>query len=309
MISMLKPALQTTVQDLGRRGYRHLGVGLSGAMDSLSLTIGNYLVGNAADTAGLEFCMPPARLRFDVSCAMALTGADCAARLDDVSVGLGRRVAVEAGQILDLEAPSSGFRAYVCVAGGIDVPPVMGSRSTDLQAAMGGLDGRLLRRGDILEFMAASVPPMSGIGVLLPPLSSDIRVMPGPEFDSFDAESRELFFSAVWKVTSQSNRMGYRLEGPALVRRGGDELKSHAVFPGFVQVPAGGAPIVLMADAQATGGYPRFATVIAADHWRLAQIAPGTSIRFAPLSRAEAHLALQQQRLYLQRIHGGLYAN
>ena len=309
MISVLKPALQTTVQDLGRRGYRHLGVGLSGAMDSLALTIGNYLVGNAADTAGLEFCMPPSRLRFDVSCAVALTGADCSARLDGAAVGRGRRVAIEAGQILDLDAPSLGFRAYLCVAGGIDVPLVMGSRSTDLQAAMGGLDGRLLRRGDILKIMAASVPRVSGTGVLLPPLGHVIRVMPGPEFDDFEAESRKLFFSAIWKVTNQSNRMGYRLEGPALVRRNAGELKSHAVFPGFIQVPAGGAPIVLMADAQATGGYPRFATVIAADQWLLAQVAPAASIRFAPLSRADACLALQQQRLYLHRIHRGLYEN
>ena len=309
MISILKPALQTTVQDLGRRGFRHLGVGLCGAMDGLSLTIGNYLVGNAANTAGLEFCMPPARLRFDVSCAMALTGADCSARLDGAPVVLGRRVAVEAGQVLDLEAPCSGFRAYLCVSGGIDVPLVMGSRSTDLQAAMGGLDGRLIRRGDILEITPANVPRVSGIGVLLPSLGCVIRVMPGPEFDCFEAESRDLFFSADWKVTNQSNRMGYRLEGPALVRRHADELKSHAVFPGFVQVPAGGAPIVLMADAQATGGYPRFVTVAAADQWRLAQIAPGTSIRFASLSRAEAHLALQRQRRYLQRIRESLHAN
>lgn len=309
MINILKPALQTTVQDLGRRGFRQLGVGLCGAMDGLSLTIGNYLVGNAADTAGLEFCMPPARLRFDVSCAMALTGADCSAHLDGVPVVLGRRVAVKAGQILDFEAPRAGFRAYLCVSGGIDVPLVMGSRSTDLQAAMGGLDGRLIRCGDILKIMAADVPRASGTGVLLPPLGHVIRVMPGPEFDGFEAESRDLFFSAAWKVTNQSNRMGYRLQGPTLVRRHADELKSHAVFPGFIQVPAGGAPIVLMADAQATGGYPRFANVIAADQWRLAQIAPGTSIRFVSLSRAEALIALQRQRRYLQRIYGSLHAN
>jgi 5-oxoprolinase (ATP-hydrolysing) subunit C len=309
MISVLKPALQTTVQDLGRRGYRHLGIGLSGAMDSLSLTIGNYLVGNAAEAAGIEFCVPPARLRFDAGCAIALTGADCSARLDGAPIVLGRRVPVEAGQMLDLEAPHSGFRAYLCIAGGIDVPLVLGSRSTDLQAALGGLDGRLIRRGDRLKIIAANVPPVSDTSVLLPPLGDVYRVMPGPEFDGFDAESRELFFSAVWKVTNQSNRMGYRLEGPTLVRRDAGELKSHAVFPGFIQVPAGGAPIVLMADAQATGGYPRFATVIAADQWRLAQIAPGASIRFAQLGRAEAQLALQRQRRYLQRIHRSLYAN
>jgi biotin-dependent carboxylase-like uncharacterized protein len=309
MISFLKPALQTTVQDLGRRGYRHLGVGLCGAMDSLSLTIGNYLVGNAADAAGVEFCMPPARLRFDARCAAALTGADCSALLDGAPVPLGRRVLIEAGQILDLEAPRSGFRAYLCVTGGIDVPLVMGSRSTDLQAAMGGLDGRLIRRGDVLKIMAAKVSQESRNGVLLPPLGAEFRVMPGPEFESFEAESRDLLFSADWKVTNQSNRMGYRLEGPALVRRDAYELKSHAVFPGFIQVPPGGAPIVLMADAQATGGYPRIATVIGADQWRLAQVAPGASIRFARLGREEALLSLQRQRRYLQRVHGSLYAN
>jgi biotin-dependent carboxylase-like uncharacterized protein len=309
MIDILKPALQTTVQDLGRPGFRHLGVGLCGAMDRLSLTIGNYLVGNAADSAGLEFCMPPARLRFDAGCVMALTGADCSARLDGVPVALGCGVAVEAGQILDLQAPSSGFRAYLCVAGGIDVPLVMGSRSTDLQAAMGGLDGRLIRRGDRLKIMAGVVPRVSGSGVLLPLLDPVLRVMPGPEFDGFEPESRERFFAAAWKVTNQSNRMGYRLEGPTLARQPAAELKSHAVFPGFVQVPTGGAPIVLMADAQATGGYPRFATVIAADLWRLAQLGPGTSIRFAPSSRADALTALQRQQRYLRRIQGSLHAH
>jgi biotin-dependent carboxylase-like uncharacterized protein len=309
MIEILKPALQTTVQDLGRRGFRHLGVGLCGAMDRLSLTIGNYLVGNAADSAGLECCMPPARLRFDVQCAMALTGADCSARLDGVPVAPGVRLAVEAGQILDLAAPISGFRAYVCVSGGIDVPLVMGSRSTDLQAAWGGFDGRLIRRGDRLRIMAADLPWGSGIGVLLPLLDHVLRVMPGPEFDGFAAESRDRFFTSPWKVTNQSNRMGYRLDGPALAGHHAEELKSHAVFPGLVQVPAGGAPIVLMVDAQATGGYPRFATVIAADLWRLAQIAPGTTIRFAPASRAEALIALRRQRRYLQRLHGSLHAN
>jgi len=309
MIVILKPALQTTVQDLGRRGFRNLGVGLCGAMDSLSLRIGNYLVGNAANSAGLEFCLPPARLRFDVSCAIALTGAECTARLDGVPIGIGRCVAVAAGQILDLAAPSSGFRAYLSVSGGIDVPLMMGSRSTDLQAAMGGLEGRLIRRGAVLKIISANVVRQSGMGVLLPPLGHTIRVMQGPEFDSFEEESRNLFYSAKWKVTTQSNRMGYRMEGPALIRRDTDELKSHAVFPGFIQVPAGGAPIVLMADAQATGGYPRIASVITADQWRLAQIAPGASIRFSPTSRAEAQLASQRQRVYLQRVHRSLHAN
>ena len=302
MIIVLKSALQTTVQDLGRRGHRHLGVPQGGAMDPLALTIGNYLLGNAANCAALELCMPPAQLRFEVPCAIALTGAECFARLDDVPLELGRRVEVEAGQILLLGAPSKGFRAYLCVAGGIEVPAVMGSRSTDLQASIGGLEGRLVRRGDALQIARSIRRREARPAALLPALGNSIRVMPGREFGEFDAESRGRFLTAAWRIGNQSNRMGYRLEGTALVRSRGEELKSHAVFPGFIQVPPGGAPIVLMADAQATGGYPRIATVIAADLWRLAQIRPGASVRFTAVGGAEALHLLRRQRRYLQRI-------
>ena len=309
MISILKPAVQTTVQDLGRHGFRHLGVGGSGAMDRLSLMIGNYLVGNAKDAAGLELCMPPARIRLDANCVIALTGADCSARLDSVPVGVGRRVVVEAGQTLDLSAARSGIRAYLCISGGIDVPLVMGSRSTDLQAGMGGLDGRLIRRGDVLKISPSTISYRAPAGVLLPQMGSLIRVIPGPEFDGFGPESRDVLFEASWKVTTQSNRMGYRLAGPALVRQDTEELRSHAVFPGMIQVPTGGAPIVLMADAQATGGYPRIASVIAADQWRLAQIAPGMSIHFELWTRAGALFASQKQHSYLQCMQRSLRAH
>ncbi len=310
MISVLKPAVQTTVQDLGRHGFRHLGVGRSGAMDRLSLALGNHLVGNAMDAAALELCMPPARIRLDVNCAIALTGADCTARLDHAPLAVGRRVIAEAGQTLELSAARSGIRAYLCVSGGFEVPRVLGSRSTDLQAGMGGLDGRLVRRGDVLRIMPGNaIADGMPASVAMPPMGSLIRVMPGPEFDSFGYESREVFFNAPWKVTAQSNRMGYRLEGPALVRQDSKELKSHAVFPGVIQVPPSGLPIVLMADAQATGGYPRIASVIAADQWQLAQIAPGASIHFELCSRASALLALQSQQRYLQGAQGDVHAH
>ena len=313
MIAILKPAVQTTVQDLGRPGLRHLGVGRAGAMDLLSLTIGNYLVGNTGGAAGLELCIPPARIRLDADCAIALTGADCSARLDGAPMHIGRRVVAAAGQILDLSAAQSGIRAYLCVAGGIDVPEVLGSRSTDLQAGIGGLEGRLLRRGDVLAISPptsthrapkqTSKPPAS---VLLPQMASLIRVLPGPEYDGFAAEARDLLFKASWTLTSQSNRMGYRLEGPTLARQDTDELSSHAVFPGLIQVPASGAPIVLMSDAQATGGYPRIGCVIAADQWRLAQVAAGMSIRFEHCTRTAALSALHQQQVYLQRLQRSL---
>jgi 5-oxoprolinase (ATP-hydrolysing) subunit C len=309
MITILKSAVQTTVQDLGRHGLRHLGVGAAGAMDRLALTIGNYLVGNTGDAAGLELCMPPARIRLDADCAIALTGADCSARLDSAAVAVGRCVVVKAGQILDLSAARSGIRAYLCLAGGVDVPQVLGSRSTDLSAGIGGLDGRLLRDGDVLNISRSTRPYRVAAGVLLPQMGSVIRVLAGPDCDDFSPDWRDTLLQASWKLSNQSNRMGYRLEGPALIRRVTEELKSHAVFPGVIQVPAGGAPIVLMADAPATGGYPRIASVIAADLWRLAQVAPGRSIRFELCTRAEALLALRKQQDYLQQIQRSLRAH
>jgi len=309
MITILKPAVQTTVQDLGRHGLRHLGVGAAGAMDRLALTIGNYLVGNTQDAAGLELCMPPARMRLDADCAIALTGADCSARLDSAPVVVGRCVLAKAGQILHLSAARSGIRAYLCLAGGIDVPQVLGSRSTDLSAGIGGLGGRLLRDGDVLNISRSTRPYRAAAGVLLPQMGSVIRVLAGPDCDDFAPDWRDALLQASWKLSNQSNRMGYRLEGPALIRRATEELRSHAVFPGVIQVPAGGSPIVLMADAPATGGYPRIAAVIAADQWRLAQVAPGRSIRFELCTRAEALVALRKQRDYLQQIQRSLHAH
>jgi biotin-dependent carboxylase-like uncharacterized protein len=278
-------------------------------MDRLSLVIGNELVGNPGDAAGLELCLPPASIRFDAPYSVALSGADCPARLDGTPLSSGRCVQVEAGMSLELAAAISGARAYLCVAGGIDVPLIMGSRSTDLQARMGGLEGRLIRRGDVLSVLPSARFRPAAAAVLLPPTGGRIRVMAGPEFEDFAPAAREAFFTSTWKVTPQSNRMGYRLEGPALLRRASDELKSHAVFPGIIQVPPGGAPIVLMADAHATGGYPRFATVIAADQWRLAQLAPGASLQFALCTRAAAILSWREQQVYLQRLRGSLHGH
>jgi biotin-dependent carboxylase-like uncharacterized protein len=304
----MRPAVQTTVQDLGRRGSRHLGVGACGAMDRLALMIGNALVGNADDAAALELCLPPAVIRFDATCFIALTGPDCAARLGGATLREGRAVVAEAGMTLELSSTTRGARAYLCIAGGIDVPLVMGSRSTDLQTQMGGFEGRLIRRGDVLQVRPADTPPKPA-SIALPPIDGPIRVMAGPEFQEFGPEAHAALFEANWKVTPQSNRMGFRLDGPVLSRVTDRELKSHAVFPGVIQVPKGGAPIVLMADAHTTGGYPRIATVIAADQWRLAQAPPGGSIRFSACTRTAAAVAWQRQQTYLQGIRSSLHAH
>ncbi len=305
MITILRPALQTTVQDLGRRGHRHLGVGLGGVMDRLALLAGNALVGNTDDAAALELCLPPAVMRFDADCVVALTGADCSARLDGATLSVGNAMQAKAGMTVELSRPTRGARAYLCVRGGFDVPLLLGSRSTDLLTQMGGFEGRMIRRGDVLHVRSIE-PSSQPAGVALPARSTlppqrawsidaePIRVMPAPEFNEFTPESRAALLGLDWKISPQSNRMGFHLEGPTLTRVAQHELKSHAVFPGVIQVPKGGAPIVLMADAHTTGGYPRIATVIAADQWRMAQIPPGGSLRFSLCARVDALQALKR---------------
>lgn len=277
-------------------------------MDRLSLLIGNALVGNVENAAALELCLPPAVMHFDAMCVIALTGSDCAARLEGATLRNGCSVVAEAGMTLELSHAARGARAYLCVAGGIDVPLVMGSRSTDLQTQMGGYSGRMIRRGDVLSVRSADSPPRPA-SIALPSIDGPIRVMAGPDFQEFSPDVHAVFFEANWKVTPQSNRMGFRIAGPVLSRLTDRELKSHAVFPGVIQVPKGGAPIVLMADAHTTGGYPRIATVIAADQWRLAQVPPGASIRFSLCTRTAAALAWTQQQTYLQELRSSLHAH
>ncbi|MBS0389315.1 MAG: allophanate hydrolase, partial [Proteobacteria bacterium] len=202
-----------------------------------------------------------------------------------------------------------GARAYLCVAGGIDVPLVMGSRSTDLQTGLGGFHGRMIRRGDVLAVLPAASARRAVARIAPPAQSGPIRLITGPEFEQFDAGSRAALFESPWRISPHSNRMGFRLEGPRLARTTGGDLKSHAVFPGVIQVPPSGAPIVLMADAHATGGYPRIATVIAADRGRLAQVPPGAAVQFAACTRAAALQAWRQQQAFLQALRSQDHAH
>lgn len=309
MIEVIRAGLLTTVQDLGRQGYRQLGVGQGGALDPMALTVGNRLVGNKANTAGLEITVGSVvRFAFRVSTSIALTGADVSADLDGEPVWHGWRTPVREGQTLTLAAPRFGMRTYLAVAGGIDVPSVLGSRSTDLNAGFGGLAGRALRVGDRLP-LGSATPPNVRQGVKLPEWDRFVRAIPGPEYDSFTHQAQEAFWQAEWKVSSQSNRMGYRLLGPALICTNPRELLSHAVLPGTVQVPPNAQPIVLLADAQTSGGYPRIATVIEADLWKLAQVRLGASFRLVPCTLAAARAARQALDCYLYRIEESLYGH
>jgi len=331
MIQVLRAGILTSVQDLGRPGYRHLGVATAGALDTLALEVGNRLVGNAPQAAAIEVTMGPTALRFTQPARVAITGAQFDASLDGKPVHAWWSLPVEAGQELVLHGAVHGMRCYVCVRGGIDVLPVLASRSTDLCARFGGLGGRALREGDRLAVGVAQTGPGSSIAVQAPPFgvkppqwcrfattgqesvrrgkhvagaerAVSLRVLRGPEYESFGADAHEALWSDEWRVTPQSNRMGYRLAGTALARDAQGELLSHAVLPGTIQVPPSGQPIVLLADGQTTGGYPRIGAVIQADLWKLAQLRLNGSVRFVPTSREEAVFALREVRAYLRQI-------
>lgn len=302
MIEILRAGPLATVQDLGRNTWRDRGISRCGALDELALAQGNLLVGNPVHAAGLEFTLGPATLRFDADGCIAITGTDMEARLDGQPLRPWWRHRVRVGQTLKLAAPRERMRSYVAVAGGIAVPEALGSRSTDLKAGFGGLAGRALRDGDRLPLATPAALPWRSIGIRPPAWDSTVRVLPGPEHDEFSAAAREAFWAADWQVTPQSNRMGYRLAGPALVREHGGELASHGVLPGVIQVPPGGQPIVLLADAQTTGGYPKIGVVIRADLWKLGQLRLGARLRFVPCTPDDAVAALREQRWLLDQM-------
>ena len=318
MIEILHPGLLASVQDLGRPGHRRSGINPGGALNTLALSTANLLVGNAAGDAGLEITMGACELRFTTDTRIALSGDDFGARLDGKPVAPYWSVPVIAGQTLKLAhagpGNTQGARAYLAVAGGIDVPLLLASRSTDLKAGFGGHEGRALRKGDRLPLGTASRPSMgpafglrspqwSGLGALQSDSSGliTLRILPGPESGQFTVASQKALYQDKWRVTPNSNRMGYRLEGPQMKRKQSRDLLSHGVVPGVIQVPPSGQPIILMGDAQTTGGYPKIGVVITADMWKLAQAPLNATIRFQHCEPEQALQAWEEQQKYLSR--------
>jgi len=308
LIEIIQAGPLVTVQDLGRHGSRHQGVSRAGALDGLSLRIANRLVGNADDAAGLEMLFGNTRIRFLKEIWFALAGCECFATLNGKPVHLGWTKRARAGDELLINMPRNGLCAYLAFDGGIEVPVLMGSRATDVQGGFGGWQGRKLQTGDLLPIGKKNPKQLKTRGVLLPVLNQVVRVLAGPEAEQFEPSVQDAFFSQGWKITADCNRMGFRLEGDNLARRESGDLLSHGVFPGTIQVPPNGQPIILAAEAQATGGYPRIASVIQSDLWKLGQLRPGAFVHFRKVSRAEAAQAKQQQQLYLTRIALALLA-
>ena len=308
MIEVLTPGFHTTVQDLGRTGYRHIGVSVSGALDRQALMLANRLVANADNAAGLELTTGTLELKFHRDAWFSLTGAHYEIKIGSREIWHGWRSKINAGETLTLRGPKSGMRAYLAVDGGIDVPITLGSRSTLTAAELGGHQGRTLKVGDRIPLgdkRSLSKP----IGAVQRGYSNEVRALPGPEMALFTQESRKVFWSSLWQVSNDSNRMGARLSGEALGLEQEQSLNSHAVMPGTIQVPPSGQPIVLLADAQTTGGYPKIATVIEADLWKLAQTRPGQKLQFIHVNPNQAEDATYEWQQYFYRLQRAIDAN
>lgn len=310
MIEIEKTTALTSVQDLGRPGCLNYGVGRAGAMDTLALRLGNLLLGNEVGAAAIEIPLFPFRVRFLQRCAFAVSGNDGETLLDDRSLPPWWVAQAEAGQTLTIKASRHSARAYLHLPGGVDVPAVLGSRSTQLRGSFGGFHGRGLQKGDRLTAAEPQRGVKTDYGIASPWLRfaaldaevQTVRVLPAAEHLAYTEASRQRFWQQSWRITAQSNRYGYRLEGEALVAVDTMEMRSHGIVPGVVQVPHDGQPIIQMSDAQPSGGYPKFATVIEADLWLLGQIPPGRRIQFVACNYAEAREAWRVQQAYLRQV-------
>lgn len=307
MIEVLRGGTLSTVQDAGRFGQRHLGVGAAGALDAFSAQVANLLVGNPAGTALIEFTLAGPALRFSRAVRIALTGAPFEADVDGQTVPGWRPVALPAGSVLRLGTCRRGVRGYLAVDGGIVIQPVLGSCATDLRAGFGGVEGRALRSGDRLALQSAThrferveiarwwIDPA-------PDLSfgdeTAVHVLPGHDAT---APAGALLHRR-WRVSSRSDRQGLQLEGVPLQLADARDRVSEPVAPGTVQLPPEGTPIVLLAEAQTVGGYPRIGHVAATDLSRLAQCRPGDGLRFMPIDPADARARRRAQAARLARI-------
>lgn len=304
-IEVLHPGLLTTVQDLGRTGYQRFGVSVSGAVDPRSAAVANILAGNPDGEAVLECTVLGPQLRFDAPAVIAVTGADLGPTLDGIPVENYRALRVQAGQTLRFTGPKCGCRAYLAVSGGLDVPEVMGSRSTYMKAKIGGWHGRKLEKGDVLPLRAPGTEPKALENRAIAPefrgrSEYTLRVVMGPQDDAFTPGGVSAFLSGVYTVTPEFDRMGCRMEGPEIEHNGSADILSDGIAFGAVQVPDSGQPIVMLADRQTTGGYTKIANVISADFRILGQLKSGDRVRFEKVSLAAAQEALLAQRASLR---------
>jgi len=313
ILEILSPGALTTVQDLGRYGYGRYGVAPSGALDSFSLRIANLLVGNREDQAGLEIMLLGPRIKILTDIAIAVTGGNLVPQRNNQPIEMWRAHGLKKDDILSFKTPLSGFRAYLAVGGGIGVPSVMNSRSTNLPSGLGGFQGRPIKKNDILLSELSCVNPdvagrtFNSDWIPHYPKKWTLRVIWGPQDDHFPEDSRKLFLSAAYIMSSESDRTGIRLQGAAIDRKPDIEesIISEGVISGSIQIPGDGKPIIILGET-VTGGYRKIATVISADLPYLGQIKPGDEIRFEVVSQESALQALHDLENKINAFKGSL---
>lgn len=320
-IKIKHPGLLTTIQDIGRIGSQKYGVIVSGAMDALSLRIANLLVGNDQSEGALEVTLYGTSILFNDDHLIAITGGDLQPTINGQSAPMWRPIYVKKGSTLKFHTAITGCRAYVSISGGIKVPKLLGSKSTYLKAQLGGYKGRALQSGDVLNcgkitnigqaFMEQSQVDHVGWSVqyhswLTFHQKQPIRVLKGSEYERFDDQSKDNFINKPYKITTQADRMGYHLTGEKLSLSEPFELLSETVTYGTIQIPSTGLPIILMADRQTTGGYPKIGQVITADLPKLAQMQPHHVITFNIVTLEEAEQALLKQEQMIEKLTLGI---
>ncbi len=321
-VNVTRAGFLATVQDLGRVGHRQRGVSVAGALDTNALQIANLLVGNNPAAAGLEATLGELRLRFNDDRLVAWCGGAFHVKAADSPLPPGRVAVVRSGDGLTVTAPERGARSWLAIAGGIDVPVVLGSRGTDLRGAFGGLEGRTLRDGDMLNLAppslkAARIAETLGsarmAGWSAPNEWSNtarthafLRVVRGEDWSRFRTTALGSFVHEAFTVTPDSDRMGVRMEGPPLMQLHAEEMLSQAVAPGTIQVPRSGQPILLLGDCQTIGGYPKIAHVITVDFPAAAQLREGDAVRFVEVTLADAQRWLVERERNVERFRIGL---
>ena len=305
-IEVLAPGMQTTVQDIGRPGYGHLGVSACGAADPLALRMGNRLLGNPDRAAALELTLTGGNFLFRGAAWFVLTGADMGATLGARPIPLWTPAQAAPGETLAFSGARLGARGYLCVRGGIQVPEILGSRSTHLPSGLGGLQGRALMKGDVAPIDDPATPfhPRQfapDAVASLRPAHDSLRITASPRSASFPASSHQALLAASWQVQIDSSRMGVRLSGPPLAAPLGGSMTTAGAPLGAIQVTPSGEPVILGVDHQTTGGYPKIGCVISADRWRIGQLRPREAVRFELVSFDDARRLLLAQEELLQR--------
>ncbi len=310
-LRVIEPGFGVTVQDLGRAGTQHLGIPVSGVLDPVALHIANALLGNAADCAALEIRLAGPVLEVEApTVRLALAGTRTPLEVSGAgTVPAHRTVRLRRGQRVRIGPLADSGSAVLAVEGGFDLPAFAGSLSTCVRARIGGLAGRALMAGDALALRVADPAPRGDRQVPVDTYLDEagpVRVIPGPQRDAFTEAAFDLFLSSPWRVTHDADRMGMRLEGPALEHRCGHDIVSDGIVTGSVQVPGTGRPIILLADHQTTGGYPKIATVISADIARLGRLRPGDTVCFEAVNIEDAQAARAAQRAWLEETAASL---